>query len=290
MILGWNDVDPVPIADGPPTPHHLNARRNWLKEHLPDGFEVDVAGPFVVVFEGSPQDARAHAQLVEEAATTLRVDLFGRDPDKMIDVWLFANTRRYRNGIRDLLADWPRTLSGYYSPKRRAVVVNLSAGLHTLRHEIVHPYMATSHPDVPAWVDEGVAALFEHTHHDDEGLKVDAGRRLRRLQRAILRRKLPSLAALTAGTPADFYQDPSHLSYAQARYAMMWLHRRNALTMFLALLTDPERADPTGFNTFMSVLGTENAEQAQREWEDFVLSLGDGSAGASRSTATSSTN
>lgn len=263
LILGWTDIEPVPVADGPPTPHNLELRAKLLREHLPDAFQIEVVAPFVLVAEVS--DTARYVRTIRELSDEVRAGLFERDPNHVVDVWLFADTASYRHGVRTWLADWPRTLNGFYSPKHHAVVVNLASGEATLRHELVHPYLSTSFPELPAWVDEGVASLFEQP--------APEGGKLPRLQKLLLARRLPSVAALTAGTDRDFYADPRRMSYAQARYVMQFLRSRGLLQSFLSRLKSAGVADPTGFDTLLSVSQSSDAEAFQRAWESFVLRL-----------------
>jgi hypothetical protein len=270
MLLGWAAVAPVPLPTGRPTPDNLAKRAQLLRERLPGSFRVRVAGPFVLIAEASEADTERHAASVRRQVNHLRAHLFARGPDHIIDLWLFADNESYRTGTRALLEDWPRTLSGYYSPKRRAVIVNLESGEATLRHELVHPFMQASFPDAPAWVDEGVASLFERTRMTHRSIEPLPGRRLPRLQRTMLAGRLPSIAALTAGKESEFYGDPRRLSYAQARYAMMFLQGRGKLEAFLTSL---KAQDPTGFDTLLEVTGFASAEELQVRWEAYVLSL-----------------
>jgi hypothetical protein len=153
------------------------------------------------------------------------------------------------------------------------VIVNLESGNATLRHELVHPFVQASFPDAPAWVDEGVASLFERTHMTERSIEAMPGRHLSRLQRTMLAGKLPSIAALTAGRDSEFYGDPRRLSYAQARYVMMFLQGRGKLSEFLTSLQAQGADDPTGFDTLLEVTGFASAEELQVRWEAYVLSL-----------------
>ncbi len=287
MLASWFSVAPVPIPRAKPTADNLAKRAAALRERLPSTYHVEVAAPFVVVAQGSDADAKRFANMVRLQIDRLQIDLGMRLPDHIIDVWLFADTRSYRTGARTLLDDWPRTLSGYYSPRRRAVVVNLESGLATLRHELVHPLMHATFPDAPAWVDEGVASFFERdlvggdtvhrdTVHRDtvhrDTVQSAAGRDFKRLRRALSAGKLPSIAALTAGRNRDFYGDPRFLSYTHARYVMSFLNARGQLSHFLRAL-QARREDSTGFDTLLKASGCTSPAELQARWDAYVLSL-----------------
>lgn len=273
LLVGWASIDPVAIPEGEPSPPHLHHRAAQLRGYLPAGFHVEIADPFVVVVEGSPDRAAEVASDVREVVDELRASIFERDPHTVTDIWVFADTVSFRKGTREMLDDWPRTLSGYYSPSRRAVIVNAASGSTTLRHEVVHPFLAANYPDLPAWVDEGIAAMFERTRPTSAGLAFLPGKRLPRLQEAIRKRKLPSLAAFTAGTDRDFYGDPRYLSYAQARYLMLFLEANGHLERFLWRLEHNGEYDPTGFATVLDLTESQTFNTLQLRWESYVLGL-----------------
>jgi hypothetical protein len=269
LLFGWRAAVVVPPAAGPPTGENLEARAALLREQLPHDFAVGVAAPFVVVVEGTTEEANHHAVWISERVRRLRATVFDRGPEEIVDVWLFATTASYRAGVRSHLDEWPRTLHGYYAPHRRAVVVNLESGATTLAHELTHPFVEASYPNVPAWLDEGLASLYERARDREEGLESITGPELVRLKRHLEDGHLPSIAALTAGTDGDFYADPRHLSYTQMRYLLMYLEHCGGLESFLNAMRDAPR-DSTGLVDLVASTGARSAEELQTELDAFV--------------------
>ena len=273
-LLGWRSVAPVPLAEGVPSEETVRARVGLLRQWLPAGsFTVLGAEPFVVIAELPEADAKVYAERARSLVAEYKGGIFARDPHTVTDVWLFADTESYKAGVRDLLEEYPRSLAGFYSPNKRAVVVNLAARSETLAHEIVHPYLAANYPELPAWVDEGLAALFERTETTSVGLAFLPGDRLPKLQQAVTEGTLPSIAAFTAGTDQDFYGDPKYNSYGHARYLMLFLESEGLLPSYLQKLEDARHTDATGYFALLYVTGSETGEELQVRWEAFVLSL-----------------
>ena len=44
----------------------------------------------------------------------------------------------------------------------REIVMHATRGAETLNHELVHPIIQEDFPRAPAWLDEGIAALYEN--------------------------------------------------------------------------------------------------------------------------------
>jgi hypothetical protein len=84
----------------------------------------------------------------------------GKEP---IHVFLFAEERAYRKHVAERYPDFP---------ERRAIFVETDVQLSVyahwsdhvaddLRHEVAHGYLHSSVPNLPLWLDEGLAEYFE---------------------------------------------------------------------------------------------------------------------------------
>lgn len=78
----------------------------------------------------------------------------------------------------------PRWIQGFYQPDKRMIVVKtlhqFGRGMHqealiVFRHEAVHAILHQNVPDIPRWLDEGIAQSFSR------GFTIEDGRMLRRL-------------------------------------------------------------------------------------------------------------
>ena len=136
-----------------------------LKKKLPnDEFHIVVQKPFVVVGDESVGQVRSRSvNTVKWAVDRLKQDFFKKDPNHIIDVWLFRDKASYEENGTTLFGEMPSTPYGYYSPRQRALVMNIATGGGTLVHEIVHPFMAANFPDCPSWFNEGLGSLYEQS-------------------------------------------------------------------------------------------------------------------------------
>ena len=109
-----------------------------------------------------PPDHRLLTELVAErelVSERLAIDP-GSEP---IHVHLFADEASYRQHVAREYPDFP---------ERRAIFVETDVELHVyahwgdavaddLRHEVAHGYLHASTPNLPLWLDEGLAEYFE---------------------------------------------------------------------------------------------------------------------------------
>lgn len=125
-----------------------------LKKKLPgNGFTIVVTPPFVVIGDDDPDEVRRCAkQTVQWAVEKLKAAYFAKDPDEILDIWLFKDKESYEKHAQKLFHRKPDTPFGYYSQADRALVMNIATGGGTLVHEIVHPFVAADFPECPAWL------------------------------------------------------------------------------------------------------------------------------------------
>jgi hypothetical protein len=246
-----------------------------LSRRLPSReFAVVVEPPFVVVGDGGRRAVEAHArETVKWAVDLLKRDYFTRDPEEIIDVWLFKDSESYEKHRAALFGPGPDTPYGYYSPKDRALVMNISTGGGTLVHEIVHPFVAANFPDCPAWFNEGLGSLYEQSGEQDGHIVGYTNWRLPGLRKAISEGRVPPFKELTALGADDFYNKDRGTNYAQARYLCYYLQERGLLVRFYREFYANRTADPTGFDTLKKVLGVEDMDAFKKDWEKFVLGL-----------------
>lgn len=247
-----------------------------LKQKLPSQeFEIVVERPFVVVGDGGRRAVEENArEIVRWAVTLLKKDYFTKDPEEILDIWLFKDSASYTRHARALFGSEPTTPYGYYSPAHKSLVMNIETGGGTLVHEIVHPFVEANFPDCPAWLNEGLGSLYEQSGEQDGHIVGYTNWRLPALQRAIRRGGLTPFEKLLALDGRAFYDDdPYGTNYAQARYLCYYLQERGLLTRFYRDFYTNRAADPTGFETLKKVLDEPDMEAFQKRWEKFVLTL-----------------
>jgi hypothetical protein len=247
-----------------------------LKKKIPadGGFNFCIEKPFVVVGDLRPDQLKRIAEdSVRWAVRLLRKDHFAKDPDHIIDIWLFKDATSYRKHVKEIFGDTPTTPFGYYAPRHRALIMNIATGTGTLIHEMVHPYMSANFPNCPAWFNEGLGSLYEQCGERNGILVGFTNWRLAGLQRAIEAGKLPTFKELCSTSDRAFYGEDRGTNYAQARYLLYYLQERGLLHQFHRDFLANQKDDPTGYNTLVKTLGKPDMEAFQKEWQQFVMKL-----------------
>ena len=187
-------------------------------------------------------------RLVEELVA-LRTDVAGAVgvpvSDEPIHVYLFQNTETYHGYMRQHFPELPSRRAFFVETDTRLVVYAQWGDrvAEDLRHEVTHGYLHAVIPNLPLWLDEGLAEYFEvprgwnglHTGHRQ--LLADLDR-----QQA-WQPDLPRLEQLAS--VGDLRQQ----DYAEA---WLWTHflletsrpRRLLLQHYLAVLRDKAQAPP----------------------------------------------
>lgn len=250
------------------------AHVSHLKTRLPRGvFTIMVQRPFVVVGDGTPDEVVVHAQnTVGWAVRLLRQDYFPKDPDEIIDIYLFKDKQSYEHYNRVLFDEEPTTPYGYFSDKHNALVMNIATGGGTLVHEIVHPYIHKNFPACPPWFNEGLASLYEQCGERNGHIYGFPNWRLPGLQEAIRNNTAASFPTLMCMSTTQFYANQGP-NYSVARYLCYHLQESGLLREYYRAFVKNHRRDPTGIETLRQVLRQEDMNSFRKRWEAFVLSL-----------------
>jgi hypothetical protein len=280
-----SSVEPLPTKEYPPakdtisggghfTAADFEAHVRELKKKLwGRQFTIIIEPPFVVVGDGTPAAVKSQAETVRWAVEKLKQDFFQKDPEEILDIWLFKNGASYRKHARALFGDEPDTPYGYYSSEHKALIMNIETGGGTLVHEIVHPFVEANFPDCPAWFNEGLGSLYEQSGEQDGHIHGYTNWRLEGLQQAIRDRAVPSFKSLTATTTRAFYNEDKGTNYGQARYLCYYLQERGLLIKFYKEFYAHRQSDPTGYQTLQAALQEPDMNAFQKKWEKFVLDL-----------------
>ncbi len=246
-----------------------------LKKRLRnDNFHIVVQKPFVVVGDEALQTVqRRSISTVKWAVDRIRRDYFKRDPNEILDVWLFRDRTSYETNAKKLFGRTPGTPYGYYSSTDKALVMNISTGGGTLVHEIVHPFMESNFPDCPAWFNEGLASLYEQSRDQNGHIWGSTNWRLRGLQSAIAEGSVPSFKTLCETTTHEFYQQDPGTNYSQARYLCYYLQEQGLLVKYYHEFRRNAKSDPTGYETLKRVLAVRDMAAFKTKWEAYVGGL-----------------
>ena len=236
-------------------------------------FTIVVRRPFVVIGDESAAVVKRRAEgTVKWSVDSLKESYFAKDPDHIIDIWLFKDKKSYQSNTRKFLGEVPSTPFGYYSSSNRALVMNIATGGGTLVHEIVHPFIAANFPDCPSWFNEGLASLYEQCGSSNGRITGYTNWRLAGLQKVIRAGTLPSFKELTA-SDSEFYGMDRGDNYAQARYLCYYLQERGLLRRFYREFRQHCKKDPGGFKTLARVLGEKDMTAFEKKWKAYVLKL-----------------
>lgn len=279
---GLNNQAPAPIvrpAEGNDfTAADFERHIALLKKQLPnDKFTIVAEPPFVVVGDESPEVVRQRAAgTVKWTVDLLKKDYFTKNPNAILNIWLFKNTASYKHYTRQIFNDTPETPYGYYSSTHRALIMNIETGGGTLVHEIVHPFIEANFPACPPWFNEGLASLYEQSGEVEGHLYGFPNWRLPGLKQAIKENSVPPFKTLFAMTTDAFYNQDKGTNYAQSRYLCYYLQEKGLLVKFYREFTANQAADPTGYLSLQKVLGESDLRAFQKKWEKFVLGLSEG--------------
>lgn len=242
-----------------------------VKSRVPSGFSVVLEKPFVVIGNQSREtvEKRWARGTVRWAVKHLKALYFSKDPDDIVDVWLFKDRKSYRLYSLKLWGTSPGTPFGYYSQTNKALVMNIATGGGTLVHEIVHPFMRSNFRKCPDWFNEGMGSLYEQSGQRNGKIVGLTNWRIAGLQNAIQRKKLPSFKYLM--TDPDFYGQT--YGYAQARYLCYYLQQNSLLEEFYRKFRKNVKTDPRGYRTLTTLLKQKDLIAFQKKWETWVMSL-----------------
>lgn len=264
----------VPHVHAGPSAEALERRATELREELAGkGYTVVVEAPFVVIGDEAAKKVKHRAEgILRWSIERYEDELFAAKPDNVIEVWLFKNERTYRRGAKQRWGDDPDTPYGYYSAENGAIILNIGPGAGTLTHEVVHPFVEVDFPKAPAWLNEGLASLYERPTERNGHIWGLVNWRLPSLKREIRAGSLPPLATLLASTSDEFY-DAEYDSYAYARYLMLYLQDKGKLGAFYKQFRGAVGDDPTGARTLADVLEVDDLAKFEPGWRKWVLAL-----------------
>src|SRR5687767_10306512 len=281
-------TDVSPSADAGGSDNHLPtaertdadfaAHVEQLKKKLPsEDFTIIVQKPFVVIGDEPADDVKEHSiRTVKWAVDKLKQEYFSKDPEEIIDIWLFKNKASYERNAQLLFGYKPNTPFGYYSKIHKALVMDISTGGGTLVHEIVHPFIEANFPNCPPWLNEGLGSLYEQSGEVNGRIHGFTNWRLHGLQASIKARQVPAFRKLMGMGVPEFYNFESGSHYAQSRYLLYYLQQKGLLTKFYREFYAHQKTDPTGHETLRRVLGSRDMRIFKIKWELWVMDLTQG--------------
>ena len=239
-------------------------------------FSIVIEPPFVVIGDEPLKVVKQRAaDTVKWAVDRLKQDYFTKDPEEILDIWLFKDAASYEKHARLLFGETPTTPYGYYSSTHKALIMNIATGGGTLVHEIVHPFMEANFPACPPWLNEGLGSLYEQCGEENGHIHGFVNWRLNGLQKAIRAGTVPSFKTLTAMDTSAFYNDDKGTNYSQSRYLCYYMQEKGVLVEFYQRFLAHQKEDPSGFKNLQKVLAETDMDAFKRKWEKYVLGLGE---------------
>ena len=245
-----------------------------LKKKLPKGFSYVIQKPFVVIGNSQKSTVKKWATgVVSWTVEKIKNQYFDKEPEHILDIWLFKGKQSYEFYNKKLFGSEPGTPYGYYSSSDKSLVMNIATGGGTLVHEIVHPFMEANFPECPSWFNEGLASLYEQSA--DKGGKIMGltNWRLDGLKKEIKAKSLPTFEELCSTDSNQFYNSSKGDNYAQARYLCYYLQGQGLLEKFYKEFKQNIKSDPTGYETLKKVLKRDDMKAFQEFWEKWALTL-----------------
>lgn len=243
-----------------------------MRRELGDGFRYRAVRCFAAASDGETAEFdRICRYTLADCYDAYEKQFFKTPPTGVYRVYLFKDDASFRAHAKALFGSVPDTPFGYYLDGRRALVMNIATGGGTLVHEMFHALVREDFPDIPAWANEGLGALFEQCRVTEDGLVGLVNWRLPILQAAIRKNEVGSLRKIMSLNDADFYAARGG-NYAAARYFMMYLQEKGRLVDFYTRFRENFAKDKTGVRFAEEVLGRK-LEEVEPEWRKWVTGL-----------------
>jgi hypothetical protein len=258
-----------------------------LRRSAPPGARVAVIGRYAIVTSAGQSDAelqRMSAQLdryVDFLAQEYEFTL----PDRYITLYLMPDIRSLR-AIADKVHGLdvsPSTLGYSFQDDLSAVGVIHGTQSGTLMHELFHLLVRANFGDIPQWLDEGIASLYEVSAEQGDRYVGLPNWRGRVLDNAWDLR--PSISDVVAspwfafdrvdGDGGGFMvpDERAAVHLATARYLTLYLQERGALRRIFAAFRarDPGEADDPGRAGVAIVeQGIGKVAEAQRSYDEWL--------------------
>lgn len=238
---------------------------------LDGSFAVVVNPPFVVIGNSPVGDIRAmETGSVVAPAEAMWRSYFQNKPKHVITILLFKDARTYKHWAKKLFGDADPPYFGYYRHGDRILVMNIATGTGTLVHELTHALIVYDFPAVPLWFNEGLASLHEQCSVRPERIVGLVNWRLPALQKAVRDKTLRPLRELI--TSNEFYGRQRGLNYAQARYFVMYMQKRELLEKFYKHFRNNHRGQDAAVKALEHIFGTK-LESIESDYLKWVMTL-----------------
>jgi len=209
---------------------------------------------------------------VRSVSAALSKDFFDKKPTHVTTVYLFKDDETYRRYAWKLFHERVASKYGYYIQTQDRMMMNIATGTGTLAHEMFHALVAADFPEIPTWLNEGIASLCEQSQIVGGSIYGLINWRYPILMKALKEGKAPRLKQLVATSDASFRGDGRDANYAAARYFCMYLQEKKLLRKFYKKFRDHAKEDLTGAKFLVELLG-KDLDEVETEWRAWVKTL-----------------
>jgi hypothetical protein len=275
----WVDAPSQPAAPVYDREGDIAVRLQGAHKELGDRVPSSVVGDVFLVVGAPGWDGTSFDQSVSLVKRALGAYMNGRfktRPQRAVTVYLFASAATYEGYCKTRWSEKCLSKYGFYRPDERKMVMNASLGLGTLTHELVHPIVEADFPTAPAWINEGIASLFEAPviprAGEIHGVKNWRHPRLLSAYGSAKERDAARLDAIFGMSDEVFRDDTEDLHYAMARYVCQWMDDQGKLWAFYQTWRDTVADDANGEKAFERVMGKPPREMHD-SWAKWVRGL-----------------
>lgn len=239
--------------------------------------EVVVEGPFILASAGghtAPQ-LREMGRSLERVFSFFISEYQMHVPPHLITVYLFPDGGQLDRMAREMHGiELDYDTIGYFFLDDLSIAGTIPRTLHgTLKHELFHLLVRGNFGDIPLWLDEGMAALYESSEFS--GSKVIGRRNWREVD--LRKGHRPSLIELVTMDWSSFNKrdvnEPILLrNHATARYFMLYLQKEQKLTSVYKAIRD-RRGGTTPAPPYHEVIQTILGKSLPKVDRDFAIWL-----------------
>ncbi len=195
-------------------------------------------------------------------------------PDRVIPIVLFEDYDSYRDFSMNNFQMEENDLSpyGFYKISRNAIVIRYVSWKGSLSHEMTHALIQPDFPDIPSWLNEGMASLNEKSSFKNGELIGDFSWRIIPVRNAISENTYTGIETLMKTNDEELYGKRTVFYYGQSRYLLMMLQEKNLLKSFYKDFKNTYETDHTGITQLEKITG-KTTEQLDKELLDYLDSF-----------------
>lgn len=224
---------------------------NFYSTLLGNSYRADTSGRFIIITEKAMTIKNAEIAATAnklEKAYGFYTSYYGvRRPDKLITVYLMGSKPALDNvALLTHRLKLPVVNIGYSCLSDLSILGNSDAkSVGTLYHELFHLIIRTDIGDIPAWLDEGIAALYETSFWQNDTLKGQINNWRTEVLSAYLRTtSIKPLKFLIgenwSGFTVNSYKDACEtaVNYALAKHFAIFMQEHNWLQPVVTAFRD----------------------------------------------------